>query len=151
MEHIAFDSGIREFSVGSGVLRFNPSDPNVYVRFMEASDKIHAVETELVEKAQAMQASGESNGEQVLQLLAEADREAKKILKWIFGEENDFDQILGGTNLLAVGNNGERVITNLIYALMPVIQAGAERCAAEQKRAAVDQAKQKRAQRKGTK
>ena len=152
MEHISFDNGTREFSVGAGVLRFNPSDPNVYARFMEASEKIQAVEEELVKKAQQLQERGDGNtGETVLQLLVEADREAKKILAWIFGSENDFDQILGGANLLAVANNGERVITNLIYALLPVIEDGAKRCAAEQTGAAVAQAKKNRAQRRGQK
>lgn len=152
MEHISFDNGTREFSVGAGVLRFNPSDPNVYARFMEASEKIQAVEEELVKKAQQLQERGDGNtGETVLQLLVEADREAKKILAWIFGSENDFDQILGGANLLAVANNGERVITNLIHALMPTLEEGARRCAAEQRSAAVAQAKMNRAKRRGQK
>ena len=153
MEHISFDNGTREFSVGAGVLRFNPSDPNVYARFMEASEKIQAVEEELVKKAQQLQteSEGESTGETVLQLLVEADREAKKILAWIFGSENDFNQILGGANLLAVANNGERIITNFIYALMPIIEEGAKRCAAEQRGAAVAQAKMNRAKRRGQK
>ena len=31
MEKLSFDTGIREYDVnGNGVLRFNPSDPNVY-------------------------------------------------------------------------------------------------------------------------
>ena len=39
MEQLTIDTGLREYAVnggpehGGGVLRFNPSDPNVYSRF----------------------------------------------------------------------------------------------------------------------
>ena len=36
MEKIIFDGGLREYEVGGGILSFNPSDPNVYTRFMDA-------------------------------------------------------------------------------------------------------------------
>ena len=49
---LSIDTGVQEFEInGSGVLRFNPSDPNVYNRFMEMLDKVQAVENELVELA----------------------------------------------------------------------------------------------------
>ena len=49
MEKLVFDSGVKEYKLGTGgVLRFNPSDPNVYARFMDAMDKIRAVEADLV-------------------------------------------------------------------------------------------------------
>ena len=42
----------------------------------------------------------------------------------MFGEENDFDQLLEGVNVLAVAANGQQVITNLLAALEPVIAEG---------------------------
>ena len=35
MEKLTFDSGIRSYRAGAGVLRFNPSDPNLYARFLQ--------------------------------------------------------------------------------------------------------------------
>lgn len=150
MEKLIFDSGIKEYQLGNGVLRFNPADPNVYARFMEALEKIQVLETELVEdaKAQITPETEAKSGEIVVQLLAKADREAKNILNWVFGSGNDFAQILNGVSLLAVGENGERVITNLIHALTPIIQEGAEKCAQQQTGAAVAKAKGNRAQRR---
>ncbi len=150
MEKLIFDSGVKEYQLGNGVLRFNPADPNVYARFMEALEKLQAVETELVEeaKAQITPQTEEKSGEVVIRLLAKADREAKDILNWVFGSGNDFSQILDGVSLLAVGENGERVITNLIHALTPIMQEGAEKCAQQQAGAAVAKAKQNRAQRR---
>ena len=144
MEKIVFDSGIKEFKLGNlGVLRFNPGDPNLYARFLDAAEKIRLVEKQLLEQAQAMQE--QHSGEQVVRLMQEADRQMKDVLGWVFGAGNDFDKLLGGVNLLAVGSNGERVVTNLFAALQPVLVAGAEKCAQEKKTAAVQQAKARRA------
>ena len=51
MEKIQFDSGIRSYRInGAGVLRFNPGDPNLYSRFLEAVEKLKEVETELTQQ-----------------------------------------------------------------------------------------------------
>ena len=48
MEKIQFDAGQRSYRInGAGTLRFNPCDPNVYSRFLEAVEKLQAVEEEL--------------------------------------------------------------------------------------------------------
>ena len=142
MEKISFDSGIKAFKInGAGVLRFNPSDPNVYARFMEAGDKMQNVEKNLAEEAKRI---GEADGAAVVQLLNRADREIKHILGWVFGQENDFDRIVGGVNLLAVAENGQRVVTNLLNALEPVLVDGAERCAREKVENAVNKANVRR-------
>ena len=154
MEKLLFDSGVKEYQIGdSGVLRFNPSDPNVYARFMDAMGAIQTVEGNLVAKAKELEKlnGAEESGAAVLKIMAEADREIKKILSDIFGGENDFDKILGGINLLAVAGNGERVITNLLNALQPVMVEGAQNCAKRQAGAAVAKAQQNRAQRRAKK
>lgn len=116
MEKISFDSGIRQFQLnGKGVLRFNPSDPNLYERFSQAGEKILELEKNLLKNA------GE---ERPLELLTQADREIKRLLSWVFGEDNDFDVLLEGVNVLAVAQNGQQVITNLLTALEPVLTEG---------------------------
>ena len=143
MEKIQFDSGMKEYRInGTGVLRFNPGDPNVYARFLEAAQKIQALETDLAEQAKTLE--DRQDGTQVVKLMAEADRKMKQVLGWVFGEGNDFDKILGGVNLLAVAGNGERVVTNLFEALQPILVAGAERCAKEKTQAAVQKARKRR-------
>ncbi len=142
MEKISFDSGIKTYKInGCGVLRFNPGDPNVYARFLDAADKLQGVENALVEEAKTID---QADGAGVVQLLSKADREMKQILSWVFGQENDFDKILGGVNLLAVADNGQRVVTNLLEALQPVLVEGAERCAKEKADAALEKARMRR-------
>lgn len=143
MEKITFDSGIREYEInGKGILRFNPSDPNVYDRLFNSLDEIKAVEIDLVEEAKKINSD---DGSAVLRLMAQADKRVKTILSNIFGHENDFDDILGGVNVMAVCGNGERAITNLLNALIPIIQEGAEQCARQQADKAVEEAKAARA------
>lgn len=131
MEKIQFDSGIRSYRInGAGILRFNPCDPNVYGRFLEAVEKLQAVEEELSKQPEQL-------GEQdIVKALTAADEKMKGILNWVFGGDNDFQKLLGGVNLLAVAENGQRVVTNLFAALEPVLVEGAKRCAGEQARLA---------------
>lgn len=143
MEKIHFDSGIQEFQIGEGgVLRFNPCDPNLYVRFLEAAEKIKAVEENMAEQAKLLP---ENDGTAVGKLLQQADSQMKQILNWVFGETADFDRLLGGVNLLAMGANGERVVSNLFAALQPVLLSGAKKSAAQQVKAAKTKAKTRRA------
>ena len=127
MEKIQFDSGVRSYRInGGGILRFNPGDPNLYSRFLEAVGKLQEAEKELTRQAETAQA------EDIVKLMQQADEKMKNILGWVFGESNDFHKLLGGVNLLAVADNGERVVTNLFAALEPVLVEGAKRCAGQQ-------------------
>ena len=130
MEKIQFDVGQRSYRInGGGILRFNPCDPNLYRRFMEAVEKLQAVETELTGKAQT------AEEQDILKLMEDADKKMKEILNWVFGSSNDFQKLLEGINLLAVAENGERVVTNLFAALEPVLVEGAKLCAGSQAKA----------------
>ena len=145
MEQLTIDTGLREYAVnggpehGGGVLRFNPSDPNVYSRFCTLQNQLQ----ELEQQVQAQSPTGTD----AIQLLAQADQRAKGLLAEVFGPGNDFDAMLGGTNLLAVAGNGERVITNLFAALQPILEAGARQCADAKATLAVQQAQATRAAR----
>ena len=126
MEKIQFDAGQRAYRInGSGILRFNPGDPNLYARFLEAVEKLKEAEAELMEQAKEVQ------GADIVKLLTRADEKMKGILNWVFGADNDFHKLLNGVNLLAVADNGERVVTNLFAALEPVLVEGAKRCASD--------------------
>lgn len=131
---IRFDDGFKEYQINdNGVLRMNPSDPNLYQRFLDAQDKLLQVEENMTAQAQKWQqlpenASAEERvhaGEEVVRLLSSADQEVKKILAWVF-PGNDFDQLLHGANTMAVARNGERVITNFFAALVPIVEEGVQ-------------------------
>ena len=153
MKNINFDSGIQEYNInGTGVLRFNPSDINVYQRFMDSVGKVEDLEKNMVSAIEALDGQDkEACAKEAIRLMAEADKDIKNILAEVFGKENDFNQILGGVNLLAVCTNGERAITNLFYALMPIFQEGIESYASQATKNAVANARLNRAQRRAQK
>ncbi len=134
MEKITFDSGVKRYRInGGGVLQFNPADPNLYQRFMEAVEQIKQMEQEMA-----------GGGDDPLAKLCQVDMQIKKTLSWVFGGENDFDALLGGVNLLAVASNGQRVVTNLLQALLPVLTEGAQLCAGVQVQQAKEKAQERR-------
>ena len=134
MEKLTFDTGLQSYRVnGGGVLKFNPGEPNLYARFMEAVEKLRDLETQL----QQPQMEG-------LQAMCRLDKEMKEILGWVFGPGNDFEAIFSGVNLLAVTTSGQRVITNFLQALLPVLTQGAKRCAGQAAEEAVKKAKARR-------
>ncbi|UWP66967.1 hypothetical protein NQ490_08395 [Subdoligranulum variabile] len=149
MKQLTIDTGVEEFSVnGHGVLRFNPADPNLYHRFFDAGKTLSALDKELEEKVAALP-DGPESAEAGLALLAEYDGRIKALLTGIFGAENDFDRVLGGVNLAGVGTNGKRVVQNLLEALTPILQQGAQRhleAAADAAVAEADAARAARAQ-----
>ena len=129
MENIIFDSGMRSYRINDGgVLRFNPSDPNVYARFMDAVDEIKTIEAEQAKRANTLDRTEENAPEEILHIMSETDKKVKAVLNNVFGKGNNFDELLEGVNLMAVATNGERVISNLINALIPIMEAGAKAC-----------------------
>ena len=48
MQTITIDTGMQEYLINNrAVLRFNPSDPNLYHRFFAAAPKLDALDAEL--------------------------------------------------------------------------------------------------------
>ena len=121
MEQLDLELGAVEYRIpGGGTLRFNPADPNVYGRFLEAQKGLETVHESFRRKAKTVE-----EGAQVLALLQEADRELKALLGSVF-PGNDFDAALGGVNLLAVNAAGKTVAEGLLTALAAVLEAGAK-------------------------
>lgn len=148
MRKLNIDIGVEEFEVFPGrVLRFNPADINLFNRLLNAQERIVCIEQRMVEKAGQL---GDASGEEVIRLLAEADREMKKILEDVF-IGNDFEAIFAGVNMLSVCQNDERVITNFLAALQPVLEEGAKRAARMQANASAAAIKGNRASRRAAK
>lgn len=120
MKKLKLDTGVVSYKIGQGVLQFNPADPNVYMRFRQAMDKLEAMEKDLRQQLQE---------KSVLDVMADMDRQLKEQLGWVFGPGNDFDAICGGVNLLSADAEGQRLISKLFAALEPVLLEGARQCA----------------------
>lgn len=153
-EKIMLDDGILELDInGRGLLRFNPSDFNVYQRFSALVRELPQLESKY--KANVEQASPDADditlAGAALDRAREIDADIKRRLSAVFGQENDFDQLLDGVNLMAFGRNGERVITNLLAALSPYLEDGVKQHMKDAASEAVAEAKLNRAQRRAGK
>ena len=112
MEELIFDTGIREYRVGGGVMAFNPADPGLYARFVDCLQTLEALEA-------ALGAEGDVAGR-----VCAADTQAKAALSKVF-PGTDWEAVFQGVSLLAVGSNGESVLANFLSALEPVLRQGA--------------------------
>ena len=149
---LQFDDGLLRLDInGNGILTFNPSDFNVYQRFFGLLKELPELEKRYA--AEVEQPGSEDDSFALagreLDRARELDREIKDKLGAAFGPGNDFDALLGGVNLMAVGNNGQRVITNLLNALAPYIEEGAKRHQQEAAEAALRSRAQRRAVQQG--
>lgn len=125
MKKLTFDTGMVTYRLGEGALRFNPADPNVYLRFSQAVEKLQDLEKD-------MSAQLEQEGTDILAVMYKTDRAIKDTLGWVFGPGNDFDALVGGVNLLAMTADGKRLVSGLFEALEPVLLEGAACCAGHQ-------------------
>ena len=149
---LQFDDGLLRLDInGNGILTFNPSDFNVYQRFFGLLKELPELEKRYA--AEVEQPGSEDDSFALagreLDRARELDREIKDKLGAAFGPGNDFVALLGGVNLMAVGNNGQRVITNLLNALAPYIEEGAKRHQQEAAEAALRSRAQRRAVQQG--
>ena len=54
MQKITFDTGIKTYQINeSGVLRFNPSDPNLYKRFKDLRVEIEQIQKDYNERSKS--------------------------------------------------------------------------------------------------
>ena len=133
MKKIQLDTGVREYRINDkGVLRFNPSDPNLYIRFQNITERLNSLTLD--------------ESLEPVEQLRSLDRQMKEVLSWVFGQENDFDKILGGVSLLAVTPNGKRVMNNLLEALEGILEDGIRRYADSMTQQALSAAQQRRNQ-----
>lgn len=159
MPELKFDDGIIELDVnGNGMLRFNPADLNVYQRLCTLLRELPELEKKYaaeVDATSAQRPNPESlSSSEVVELAGEdldkakeIDAEVKKKLAWVFGPGNDFDQLLGGINIMSPGRNGERAITNFLNAITPYLKDGMKRHMQDAAADAVSEAKKDRAKR----
>lgn len=148
MQKLMIDTGVEEYQINGGsVLRFNPSDLNLYHRFTSVAKELEEIEKEMIAQVDKVPKNTEQTATEMLSIMAQADTKAKEALNKVFGAENNFNDILQGVNVMSVAGNGERVVTNLMAALAPILENGAKRLYEDKANAAVAQAKVNRAQR----
>ena len=126
MENLMIDLGAVEYRIpGGGSVRFNPTDPNVYSRFLGLEEELAVLQKNIQQEAKLC-----SSGSQVLQMLESADKALKASLNRVF-PGNNFHEALGCVNLLAQAGD-KTVAESLLSALEQVLSDGAKRLAGKE-------------------
>ena len=111
METLIFSTGLEEYPLENGsILRFNPRDPSGVERFLTLEERI----TEL-----------KPQGASVAEKWADADTRCRKMLEEVF-PGNDFWQLLGPGNSLALCENGVSVLGNFLNAVEQILEYGVQ-------------------------
>jgi hypothetical protein len=139
MDNLIFDTGIKEYLVNEGeTLKFNPTDQNVYARFVEFYNEIGDITKEYdnavkehgkvgPDGEKELDEKGFETASKLMEISKKTDRTIKDRLTYVFGESNDFDKMLDGVNIMAMTDTGQMVIENFLDALLPIIETNAEK------------------------
>ena len=134
VEKLVIDDGLIRLDInGNGILKFNPSDFNLYNRFMSFRKELLELEQKYHLEVEAATPEAESDDRTIeligkeLEIARAIDLEVKHKLDAVFGLGADFDRFLDGVNCMAFGGNNRRIIDNLLDGLTPYLKQGAEK------------------------
>lgn len=133
MQNLCIDDGIIELNINNrGVLRFNPSDFNLYNRMAKFIKELPELEKKYHSEVELSRNEEKEEGsfgvvESGTDLAKAIDTEVKERLNSVFGLGADFDTFLGGVNCMGFGMNGERIITNTLNAITPYLENGVQK------------------------
>lgn len=127
MEKIQFDTGVKEFECGGGILRVNFSDYNTYKRLLDMKEYVNNLidkyETEINNYINGHEKdSMEKQTVYSFDIMYKIDKEVKQELEKVFNIDNDFDKIFNGVNVFSINNKGKMIIQDFIEAIVPIIK-----------------------------
>ncbi|MBQ3045132.1 MAG: hypothetical protein IJD49_04185 [Clostridia bacterium] len=124
MEKLRISTGLKRYEVNDRgiIFSFNPTDANLYARFLRTKEKIEAIGDELEKKKAELDLENRSDSEEAAFFLEAADKKCKQALKECFAVENDFDAMFDYVNCYSVTDTGNCVIVNFLKAITPIIE-----------------------------
>ena len=151
-QDFSFSVGIDRYPMNGTYLYANLADDNLYNRFSEFIDEVEGLEAEFAEKTKGFSGALDlkgypskagANGDEEIDpeklsedqfnelrdkmdaraaVFRELDQQVKEKLRYVFGEENDFDAIFKGVCAWAPAGNGSYALTNFINAIKPLVE-----------------------------
>jgi hypothetical protein len=151
MEKLIFGTGLKRYEVNDNgaIFSFNPTDINLYARFLKLRDNILEIGAEIEKKAEELDANEEKNVEEFALAMEEADKKAKAMLTECFGKSNDFELIFDGSNIFSATVSGDWLITEFVTAITPIIEKEVANITKEKAKRKAAQVKQNKAKRNG--
>lgn len=140
MQSLNFDDGLKSFSINgdeSRVIRFNPGDPDLIIRYNEAKKMLRNANTRKLAEVKLdgngnLQKDGDF--EDAAQALEETNKVIRDALK-LFFKADVYDTVFAGSSPFAGTADGRFVFEAFMDAVKPVLESGiAEYRAASEKR-----------------
>lgn len=148
MKDFSFSTGIVGYPMNGTVLRVNLSDQNFYNRFMSIKEELKELEKEYTDKTKNFEGELDVKGfpvtdsgkidtnklseeqkeilnqraETTLTIMTDIDNRIKRKLEDAFGNDNDFDKIFQGVNVMAFDIEGNRILSNFFDIITPEIE-----------------------------
>ena len=142
MQSLNFDDGLKSFAINgdeSRVIRFNPADPDLIIRYDKARKRIKEMSTENL-AAVKLDGSGnllskeEDGYREAAQALEEVNQTIREALKDLFVSDV-YDIVFMGTSPFAGTSDGGFVFEAFMEAVKPILENGiAEYRTASEKR-----------------
>ena len=150
MEKLIFGTGLKRYEVNDNgaIFSFNPTDINLYARFIKMRDAVLKIGAEVEKKAEEINESEEKSVEALASTMEDADRRVKQELTECFGKSNDFELIFDGSNVFSPTLSGNWLITEFITAITPIIEKEVAAFTKERAKRKASQIKQNKAKRK---
>ena len=142
MQSLNFDDGLKSFAIygdESRVIRFNPRDPDLIIRYNEAKKMLQNMNTEKLAEIKLdtngnIQKDAYDDFEDAAQALKETNNVIRDALKLIFSTDV-YDTVFAGRSPFAGADDGRFVFETFMDAVRPVLESGiAEYRAASEKR-----------------
>ena len=142
MQSLNFDDGLKSFAINgdeSRVIRFNPGDPDLIIRYNEAKKMLQSANTGKLAEIKLdgngnLQKDADGGFEDAAQALEETNGVIREALKLIFNADV-YDTVFAGCSPFAGTKDGRFVFEAFMDAVKPILESGiAEYRAASEKR-----------------
>lgn len=124
MEKLIINTGLKRYEINDNgaIFSFNPSDINLYARFLKMREKIIEIGEKIEKQGNELNQSNQDEVETFAIMMSDADKLCKQAFSECFGSMNDFDHIFDGVNVFSPTITGNWLITDFVMAITPLIE-----------------------------
>ena len=143
MQNLNFDDGLKSFAINGDerrVIRFNPADPDLIIRYDKARKRIAGISTEKLSavkldgRGQLLNKEDEDGYDEAVEALKEVNQTIREALKDLFIADV-YDIVFAGMSPFAGATDGRFVFETFMEAVKPILENGiSEYRAASEKR-----------------
>ena len=111
---LIYDDGLRTYELPNGkTIRFNPTDPNIYKRCVEAFENAKKLEDELRAQKIDLDTDGKPKQDTAIEIMQQMDAEIRKLTDYALNAEVS-EAVYGQQSVFALVANGEYLFISFL-------------------------------------